>query len=343
MKAPRPGRSKWGRLIIPGMVLGGLSLFGLQNFSNKIESPNLQSGLETTISARRVASEMPRLKDSGTLRREMASEIADDSRGKNETQDRVEAEPIALPYENEVPETLPQSLIIKDFWVWLGVGVNYTSSRQMVSGFSDIEFGRIKGPSTMAKAGFFVSDSIGLDLNYKGTPGEAKSSPNLDVRNGAYTWQSMSAEVLYRSERDLSRNSEWIWRIGFQQHQIPLIVPESSSLINLSEAGITNLSMGFEYKRKSREKLRFEWLMRYQRPIAQSSGDGAALSISPQFAFDGSIGSAYELQENLFLGVYWYGQYQKFDFSYHNDLGTNFSGNQNLFFSNFDLRLGWEF
>lgn len=249
----------------------------------------------------------------------------------------------------KIPETLKvqnndTSLILPqiDFWAWVGIGVNYTSSSQSVEGFSELEFGRIKGPSTMLRAGFYVTDHAGLELGFKNTPGEAKSSESITVNDGDYNWLTMSAEALYRPTA-AAKHSEWTWRLGLQQHQMPFLFAEGVNEVSMVDTSMTNLSLGFEYKKQLKKRLRFEWLMRYQYPVATSNTEAMNFKVSPNVGFDGSIGTAYQLSENTFIGVYWYGQYHDFDFKYQAPSTAEVSGRQSLFFTNFDLRLGMEF
>lgn len=229
-----------------------------------------------------------------------------------------------------------------DFWIWGGLGVNYTSSVQSVEGYSNLEFGRIKSPSSMIRAGFYVSDHAGLDLGFKTTPGEASSSESITVTNGIYNWLTMSAEGLYRWTSDSAR-SDWTLRAGVQQHQMPFLIGEGVDSVSIVDTSLTNLSLGFEYRKQLKKKMRLEWLMRYQHPISASNTGVNSFRVTPKLHFDGSVGTAYQIGENTYVGIYWYGQYHDFDFKYLTDSSLEVSGRQSLFFTNFDLRLGMEF
>ncbi|KYG67267.1 hypothetical protein AZI86_09695 [Bdellovibrio bacteriovorus] len=340
-----------------GFLLAGLSLAASSYFflSHSQESPNSRKSIATSrdhlpASAEENIAIAPTTVDepaNENLKPVIQNTLAETSPAKVSTV-QIEMAPQVIPEKN--PETLKTSkeeetklLLPKiDFWAWAGLGVNYTSSSQTVEGFSELEFGRIKGPSTMLRAGFYVSDNAGLELGFKNTPGEAKSSESITVNDGEYNWLTMSAEALYRPVEKV-KHSEWTWRLGLQQHQMPFLHVDGANEVSMVETSMTNLSLGFEYKKQLKKRLRLEWLMRYQYPIAASNNEGTNFKVSPTVSFDGSLGTAYQLSENTFIGVYWYGQYHDFDFKYQTPSTAEVSGRQSLFFTNFDLRLGMEF
>jgi hypothetical protein len=234
--------------------------------------------------------------------------------------------------------------LVNDFWIWAGAGVNFTNYSQTVPGFSTVNFGRIKAPTQIFRAGFFFDDHLGLDLSYKNTPGEVTGGSSISVSNGRYDWKTLSAEILYRPANfEDDKRNEWLWRLGAQQHQMPFIVPLTANSISIEKNNMTALSAGVEYRKFTRKKVRVEAMLRYQQPIGSSAGVGSSFDIKPKMTFDGSLGAAYELKPNMFLGAYWYGQYSSFNFDYKSNNGTSYSGSQNLFMTSFDIRLGVEF
>jgi hypothetical protein len=234
--------------------------------------------------------------------------------------------------------------LVKDFWIWAGTGVNFTNYSQTVPGLSTVNFGRISIPSQVFRAGFFFDDNFALDLAYKNSPGEVSGGSTIAVSNGHYAWKTMSAEILYRPTNfDAGKKSEWLWRAGVQQHEMPFIVPLTANSISIEKNSMTALSAGVEFRKFTRKRVRVEAMLRYQQPISSSADVGTSFEVKPKLNFDGSLGAAYELKPNMFLGAYWSGQYSSFKFDYKNTGGTSFSGSQNLFMTNFDIRLGMEF
>src|SRR5690606_26188376 len=91
-----------------------------------------------------------------------------------------------------------------------------------------------------------------------------------------------------------------------------------------------------------RRRWTYYWLMRYQFPFSSKASGSDNFTITPVFAFDGSIGASYDLTQRLKLGFFWYGQWHQYNFSYGDGTVTN-DGFQSLFYSNMDLRLGYDF
>lgn len=244
------------------------------------------------------------------------------------------------------PETKDNSLepmdrdpiFIPEFWFWLGAGANYQYYKQTIPSVDgDSSFQNLKAPTIFARAGF-QAQHLGLDISFKDTPGEIKSSPSVAVQNGKYQWQTISAEGLYRLD-----NPVWNLRFGFQHHQMPFMVLDTmTSTVAVTSNTLTLLTFGFDRFYKLSDNLRTEWQMRYQHPVLSGAGDGAKFTVSPKFAFDGSVGGVYNFTKNFRGGVYWYGQWHSYNFSYENPPNVS-SGDQTLFYSNIELRLGLEF
>jgi hypothetical protein len=237
---------------------------------------------------------------------------------------------------------LPKSVAISEdksyseFWVWLGIGAGYQYHEQDVPSITGgTSFQNINVPSVSAHAGF-QGKRLGLDLSYRQLPGQIKSSKNITVVDGEYQWRTLSGEVLYRL-------SEWNLRVGVQHHSIPFMVPDQvAGDISVTSNTLMMVSLGFDRSYQISERLRAEWLMRYQHKILAGASDGAEFKVSPQFAFDGSVGGVYRITPTFRAGVFWYGQVQSYEFDYD---GSNIamSGKQMLFDSNFEFRVGWEF
>ena len=84
---------------------------------------------------------------------------------------------------------------------------------------------------------------------------------------------------------------------------------------------------------------RYYWNLRYQHPLTMSAESS---QLSPKFAFDGSFGTAYYLTKTVKTGLFWYGQWQQFNFT-SSDAAISNIGTESLFYSAIDLRLGLDF
>jgi hypothetical protein len=92
----------------------------------------------------------------------------------------------------------------------------------------------------------------------------------------------------------------------------------------------------------SRRRWTYYWLMRYQYPLTSKADGASQWSMQPVFAFDGSIGASYNITRQLKLGLFWYGQWHQFNYTYSDGTVVD-SGFQSLFYSNVDVRLGIDF
>jgi len=72
------------------------------------------------------------------------------------------------------------------------------------------------------------------------------------------------------------------------------------------------------------------------------SSSSTGTTASSTLAFDGSLGTAYYLNDHWKVGGFWYGQWQQFNFTTSLG-GTTNTGSQMLFYSALDLRLGYDF
>ena len=224
-----------------------------------------------------------------------------------------------------------------EFWLWIGTGMNFQYYKQSIPGISgEATFQNIQGPTSLIRGGA-QGETLGLDLSYKETPGKISSSSTITVTNGNYIWRTLSVEGLYR------KSDDWNLRAGFQHHSMPFMsLDATTAIVDVKNNTLTMATLGFDRSFKFSDKLRGDWQMRYQHPLLSGSTDATPFSVTPKFAFDGSIGSIYSLSKTARVGLYWYGQWHEYGFSYGR--GTNaFSGSQTLFYSNVEVRLGLEF
>ncbi len=252
----------------------------------------------------------------------------------------------ATPSEESIsvaPRTPAEHPLAKDFWVWGGVGAALVSYSQNVPNMSDINFGKIEAPTQRIKAGFMFDDHWGVELSYSKISGEARSTTEVTIANGSYNWQTMSAELLYTpSKSEDLRESQWFVRAGLQNQELPLFIPQSANNITMQNSNLTTASVGVEYRRLTKKKLRLETSVRYQHQLSNTAGVDSSVKVKQKLAFDGSVGAAYEVKKNLFVGAYWSGQYNDGSLEYQTG-GQQLSGTQTQVNSNLELRVGFEF
>lgn len=232
-----------------------------------------------------------------------------------------------------------EKLKTPEFWFWLGVGENYQYHQQTIPSISgQSKFQNIQGPTLLITSGM-MGQQMGAEVSYKETPGRMDSSTTVTVKDGSFVWKTFTGEGLYRLE-----NSNSYIRGGLQQHSIPFMdLDTTNSTLTVRSNSMTMATLGYEKKYPVSKKLRGEWMIRYQYPILVGTSSGNNFTVKPEFAFDGSIGGIYQYNESFRFGLFWYGQWHQYNFKYGPLDSTSFSGRQTLFYSNVDLRLGWEF
>ena len=225
-----------------------------------------------------------------------------------------------------------------NFSFWLGMGENYQYQQQSVPSVSgQSKFQNIQGPS-LSVAARLLGKKLGAEVAYKEIPGRMESSSSVTVVDGNFNWKILSIDSLYKFE-----NSNTFLKSGLQFDSVPYMdLNAVNATLTVRSNTITTFKVGFEKNYLFSEKVRGEWIMQYQHPILTGTSNGNNFTIKPEFAFNGSIGSIYKFNETMHFGIFWYGQWYQYNFEY----GTNssvYSGKQILFYSNLDLRIGWNF
>ena len=222
-------------------------------------------------------------------------------------------------------------------WIWFGTGYNYVNYQQTIP-IGDISYEDFRGLSQFVEFGMAHRSGYGLLASFKNTPGDV-AFENYPIDQNRYNWKTISLEVLRSFNapfRIYGMGLTYGARAGLQHHMVPFVHLDASNKALLRENTVTTGSLGAlaELRRK---QIRFYWYMRYQMPVATP----ANFSVYPKLAFDGLVGLSYDLSPRWKVGGFWYGQWHQFDFSYRDD--TSYSGFQSLFYSNMDLRIGYEF
>lgn len=241
--------------------------------------------------------------------------------------------PEPVPIKNLTPFQRKDS----EFWIWGGVGENYQYYEQTIPSLSgSTKFQNIQGPTLYFSAGT-QGNNFGVEFTHKQTPGQMQVPSGATILNGDFIWKTLSVEGLYKIDDSTIR-----LRSGVQYHLMPFMVYNPITLeLDVKSNTLALATVGFDKIFPISKKLRGEWLMRYQHPIISGTSNSDSFDVSPLLAFDGSIGTVYSVGENLRLGLYWYGQYHHYRFKYSG--ASIFSGEQTLFYSNAEVRVGWEF
>ena len=245
-------------------------------------------------------------------------------------------------------------LYAKRFGVWFGSGFNYLQYKQNSGDINaDLEFSTFKGPSFFSKGWWKINERVDASITAKLSPGEVTSSTDIQIADGQYNWTTFSTEGTYYpgkwNHNIMDRfASRWGVRFGLQHHIVPFILRTGSSITEAEIAtnSLTMFTIGFQNNIQFNPRWSFEWFMRYQSPLAT----GSTFDIRPDFAFDGSLGIIYSLPGSWRVGTFWYGQWHDYSFTlkdkYLENTGSpnpRIDGRQSLFFSNVEVRVGYEF
>ncbi|NQZ00994.1 MAG: hypothetical protein HRT45_10060 [Bdellovibrionales bacterium] len=242
----------------------------------------------------------------------------------------------------------------KKIGLWFGTGFNYLRYNQTSSTIgSDLLFQTFKGPSYFGKGWLWLSETWDISGTAKMSPGNTSSSDSITVTQGDYEWYIFATEATYypenlRFEMFQNYKAQLAFRFGVQYHLVPFIArsADSQTTAEIVQNEITMATAGFKFLIREQSRLTYEIFMRYQYPV--SSGD--VFEITPKFAFDGSLGIVYDYGKNWRAGLFWYGQWHEYDFvhrdAYREANGIepfDIEGSQSLFFSNIEIRGGYEF
>lgn len=233
------------------------------------------------------------------------------------------------------------------FNMWMGAGYNFLRYQQSSPDIgSDLSFESLQGPSYLLQGGFEVSGQWDVNVSIKSSPGAVQSSDTLTIDKGKYSWMIYALEAAYFPESwrttifKLPTNLGT--RFGIQYHQVPFLerTGVSSTDLTIGTNTLTMFTGGVQANTKLSRRWTSEVFLRYQYPLAT----GSLFSIQPKFAFDGSMGIMRRFSGRWRLGGFWYGQWHEYNYNSHDAyLDKNIGGSQTLFFSNIELRLGYEF
>lgn len=228
-------------------------------------------------------------------------------------------------------------------WFWGGSGVNYVNVRQTIANTADVEYKNTKGPSAYLEAGWLGRGKFGGVVSFKRTPGDIRVD-NYPVNKRGFTWTTTSAEGLWLTpwHTKLWRMPVvWTVRAGVQNHSFPFLYIESGNEVIQATNNMLTATVGF-IAETLKNKFKYYWSMRYQQPLSSGSEGGNSFTVTPILAFDGSVGASYNFTDRWKLGTFWYGQLHSYNFNYASSSQQN-AGVQNLFYSNFELRVGIDF
>lgn len=245
---------------------------------------------------------------------------------------------VSLDIKNTAPEDFSTD---RTFWISIGGGFNYFDFAQNSSTEPKISYASVASPSVALHSGYETPNGHGLEFSLSNEPGEIRAN-SVEIDRTKYQWRTASLEGIAQVLRPYSIAGNSLRgriRFGAQYHELPYLLIDEDRLFLGSQKSIA-ASLGFEGLLLTGKRWRSQVYLRYQQPLGTQSSTTGKLTTSPQFAFDGSLGSSYYLSPRWDLGLYWHGQWQQFNYRLTNDSLSD-SGSQKLFFSSVELRLGF--
>ena len=234
--------------------------------------------------------------------------------------------------------------------LWLGTGFNYVSFGQDSDVIqSELNFDSFKFPSFLFIYENNLTKRWEASIYYKMSPGEADSTTEITLSEEAYNWQIIGLEGKYKRPtwRKKIFNkyfTQYDVRFGVLQHTVPFIkrTGGASSNAELTTNSLLAVAGGGGMTVRLNRNWELETFVKLQFPFSS----GSEFDISPGLSFDGSVGGIYHFQKwkNWSLGSFWYGQWMNYDIDYTDDFtSADATGTQTLFYSNLEVRLGYNF
>jgi hypothetical protein len=225
--------------------------------------------------------------------------------------------------------------------IWGGLGANYISFSEESNGGSDSgKFAKLSGPTVSVGVNVRFAEHHRGQFEYHDWPGTASADSSVQIDRKSYRWKNVLAEYQYI----FSQNSENVFTalVGAQIHQVPFIIFNNDGSQTLSQNELRNLSLGVKWQRFTESGFEYSALARYQHTLDSGSTDGLNFKAKNGKIFDASLGVSRRFKNNMTFGFFWLAQYQKFNFDY-SDSSIAASGDQSLFNSNFQIRIGYDF
>lgn len=229
--------------------------------------------------------------------------------------------------------------------LWLGAGFTHQSYSQAQDSGTDFKFQTFQAPGLVARGGYW-GDQWGLDFYFRDAPGKIESEAPYQVQSDKYSWQTAELKGLYQIPRTAKSRlwglaSQWQIRFGSQFHQVPFLETDASNLVSLDSNRFLMATLGIGLLLGQERDWTYEFALGIQHPIS-ASGPGDSFKASSPLAFEAQIGGAYKFAPNWRLGLFSYSQSLSYTYEYQKST-VPISGKQSLFYTTFDLRLGYEF
>ncbi len=234
----------------------------------------------------------------------------------------------------------------KQIRIWVGLGGTYQNYLQSSDSAADLKFQTVQAPALVARGGYW-GKRWGLDFYFRDAPGKVIADAPLLIETDSYHWRTLEAKGLYQFDRGPKSRisglaSQWQLRFGVQQHETPILQIQNGNLLSLDKSVLIMATLGAGLLLNQEQEWSYECALSLQQGLS-SRGPGTDFKATSLLGYEAQIGAAYKISPAWRLGIFSYTQSLAYSYSYQNGSGNLKTGMQNLFYTTFDLRLGYEF
>ncbi|MCB0415059.1 MAG: hypothetical protein KDD50_12045 [Bdellovibrionales bacterium] len=224
--------------------------------------------------------------------------------------------------------------------IWMGFGFGILNYKQdPPQNLKPIDYGSITAPNFSLRGSVKLAQKWNLRWDAHSLTAQDLSSSDLQVsllsKAIAWNYYGLEAEWKAFSKGTLfGYASQTSLIFGVQSQAMPFVIDAGSNQFSIGTFSFNSLSLGGVILLNAHKRWQYEAFMRLQVAL---SGDGD-VKLDSGFAFDGSIGTIYNMTKSWKLGIFWNGQYHGYNYS----IGAS-PGTYSLLASQFDFSLGYHF
>jgi hypothetical protein len=232
--------------------------------------------------------------------------------------------------------------------LWAGAGFTYQTYSQTTNASPDLTFNAMQAPGMVVRGGYW-GERWGIDFYFRDAPGKVQAEAPFSVQTDTYHWRTLDAKGLYQFDRGpnsrmLGLPSQWQLRFGAELQQIPFLDVDASNVVAIRDHSLTMGMLGIGLLLGQERDWSYEFALGLQSPLSSSGQAGSTFTVSSPVAYELQMGAAYKFAPGWRLGVFSYTQSVSEMYQYKaNETATAKFGKQTLFYTTFDLRLGYEF
>lgn len=223
----------------------------------------------------------------------------------------------------------------------VGLGLDYSTYKQEgTQGSESASFSSLSVPATSFNFRYGLDQASAIKLAYYSSSGKIKTAGLAALDKDTFKKNNLDVEYEYSFKQ--STNSKYSLLVGAQLQELPFLSVNQNDDLNQMQNQLINATLGVKYNYLTESDIEYELGARYLKTMNAQSAEGHALTLSPDFNFDTSLGVSKFFKNGIKVGVHWQGKKQSFKYQFTRD-GSQSQGTQSLTDSNVQLIIGWEF